>query len=366
MQADVDVPELTAEDVAAPLRALLGAGAVLDSWTVTPLPTSVKATTQAFRVRGVAGGRRWSAVLKVVDEGEPGGARERAAYEADILLHQERLLGAPALLCAPARCGRATYLWLDDLGDDTYGRWPLWRYRTAAQHLGLWNGAHTGTRALERPFLSRGWLRAWIDACASAMAELPQRGEEPLVRLAYPARLAEGVLRVWERREALLDGLDRLPPCLAHLDVHRNNLIARDRSGAPSRTFLVDWQSVGVGAVGVDAAPLVGSALTEGLICGSDAERLESEVFRGYLDGLRQAGWEGSERDARAGHAATAALRYTVGTVRFLLPVLLDRALGGELARLLGRPLAAIAEGTARVLPLFLALADEAGALLAP
>jgi hypothetical protein len=80
--------------------------------------------------------------------------------------------------------------------------------------------------------------------------------------------------------------------------------------------------------------------------------------------GLREAGWAGDERLVRLGYTADAALRHTVGLVRFLLPMVTDPALPPEMEAFLGLPFAQVLEGWAELWPFQFELAEEARALL--
>jgi len=208
-----------------------------------------------------------------------------------------------------------------------------------------------------------GWLRGWIEANAPAIGVLVSRRSTDLVRLAYPPEVEEGIRRVWTGRERLLRGLERLPQTLCHFDAHRGNLIAADRPGL-AETVLLDWQFAGLGPLGADAAPLVGATLTEGGLDVARAAALEESVLAGYLAGLAEGGWRGDERLARAGYAGVAGLRYTVGATRFLLPLLLEPEQGAAQAGALGTTLEALAAAMGGLFPRFLALAEEAEALL--
>ena len=48
---------------------------------------------------------------------------------------------------------------------------------------------------------------------------------------------------------------------------------------------------------------------------------LDAACFAGYVAGLREAGWVGDERLVRLGFTADAALRFTVGALRLVLPL---------------------------------------------
>lgn len=364
-------PALDAKSIRSIARRALGSpDAVPGAWRVAPIAGPLRPTTRIYRVEGSAragdADREWSAILKVVPHpATEEQAREVEVYRSGLLEALPEGLGAPRLLLMERRPDGAVWLWLEDVAE-AEAAWDIPRYALAARHLGRLSAQQLapGTLEGEPPYLSRGWLRGWIEANASAIANLASRQHDPLVRRAYPPEVASGVLGLWGRRGALLDGLDRLPQTLCHLDAHRGNLIGARRGGR-RETVLLDWQFAGAGPIGADAAPLLGATVTEGFLPADEAGALEEAVYGGYLGGLAEGGWRGDERLTRAGYAGVAGLRYTLGATRFLLPMLLNAAEGGGLCAALGTTVDDLAHTMARLFPLFLALAAEAETLLA-
>src|SRR5439155_4390297 len=127
-----------------------------------------------------------------------------------------------------------------------------------------------------------------------------------LMERVYPNEVAEQIFQIWDERELLLDALTRLPPqTFCHRDAFRRNLFARR-----TQTVAVDWAYSGIGAVGEEIAPLVWGSLGFRDVPIEQAQELEALVFNSYLDGLRDAGWNGDARLVRFGYAAASVLRY--------------------------------------------------------
>ena len=82
------------------------------------------------------------------------------------------------------------------------------------------------------------------------------------------------------------------------------------------------------------------------------------------MAGLREAGWVGDERLVRLGFTAAAALRYTVGILRLVLPVVTDPALRPDMEDVFRRPFAEVVEGWTELWPFQRGLVEEARALL--
>jgi hypothetical protein len=69
-----------------------------------------------------------------------------------------------------------------------------------------------------------------------------------------------------------------------------------------------------------------------------------------YLLGLRDAGWRGRPDDVRLAYAATSALRYGPGTVRLVLPTLLNSSRHARAAETIGMPFDSVVEHWAAVI----------------
>jgi hypothetical protein len=179
----------------------------------------------------------------------------------------------------------------------------------------------------------------------------------------YPPSVIDELRRLWDERERFLTALDRLPQTLCHHDTFRRNLLVR-RGPEGEELVAVDWAYAGHGAVGEELEQLVVASLFFFETMGIAPRDLDANCFASYVAGLREAGWAGDERLVRLGYTANAALRHTVGLVRYLLPTVTDPAPPPWVEDLLGRPFAEVVEGLAELWPFQFELADEARALL--
>jgi hypothetical protein len=303
-----------------------------------------------YRVLGHARSRGehvpWSAILKLIPAAGqvPAHAwdhadREVLAYRSGILRNLPGGLAAPRCLAFTHRDVGARCLWLEDLGRHEV-RWSLETYARAAQCLGRFNGAYlTGAPIPKHPWLSRQWLRQWLAEAAAAMAALPEHLDHPLVRRVYPPDVAAGIAGLWNERDGLLRALDALPQTLCHHDAFRRNLVATG-----DRIAALDWAFMGRGPVGAELSPLVTATLAFCELPLGSRPDLEHVTIASYLAGLREAGWRGPDEQVTFGYGATSALRYGPGTVRLVLPALLDPALRGDVAALLGIPFDRVVE----------------------
>ena len=206
------------------------------------------------------------------------------------------------------------WLWLEDIAGMPARDWPDARWGLAARHLGRWQGRFAaGLRPLPAAtWLCAGHLRAWIPTEAAVPLDTlrePGAWAHPLLRDILPPDTGETVARLWARRDDLLAVAGRAPRALCHLDLWSRNLLSR-RSGATDETVLLDWSMLGVGVLGEDVANLVLDSIW---MFDVDAARLpgfERAILRGYLGGLREAGWRGDEATVLAAYAAIGALRF--------------------------------------------------------
>ncbi len=182
--------------------------------------------TGSARVGGAS--RPWALVVKVcaaADGTDPGAwdypPREALAYGSGLLAALPGGLAAPRCLAVEAQPDGTTRLWLEAVADAHPGPWPLDRYALVARHLGRFNGAYlAGAPLPDQPWLSRGWLRDFVEPSGPALAELERLagpGGPPLLRQLYPSPVVAELRRLWDGAGALPRGpgpaaSDPLPP----------------------------------------------------------------------------------------------------------------------------------------------------------
>jgi hypothetical protein len=136
----------------------------------------------------------------------------------------------------------------------------------------------------------------------------------------FPGITLPLTLAFWKEHRRMLKVLNELPQTFCHQDAFGRNLFYRR-----GQVIAIDWGYAGMAPVGAELAPLIGAAFGLAQFPSSQAQELDQACFAGYLEGLRQAGWQPDPRQVRIGYTATVFLRYTLGaTVGELLPGLLD------------------------------------------
>jgi hypothetical protein len=218
-----------------------------------------------------------SAVLKVVSLGvnsprwpaSPDPAhpyywrREPCAYESGIA----QRFGAPALRALVERDDGSVALWLEEVPE--VEEWTPALLGEVARRL----GRAQSTSVPDEPWLSRGWLPAYLDL--------------------HGVRDEDGVL----------DRLAALPQTLCHHDFHPANVLG------PRADVIVDWAYCGAGALGLDAGVLVADGIADEAFAADVADDAADAVWNGYLAGLRDGGWSGDEDDVRFAYTRGTALR---------------------------------------------------------
>jgi hypothetical protein len=230
------------------------------------------------------------------------------AYQTGLLNDLPGDLVAPRCVAVAEHPGREFWLWLEDVVESEEV-WPPERYGLAARHLGQFNGAYLVARSIpEVPWLSTSQLRHRLAMAEPGVAELARLSHHPLFEGLLPAGGLGRSMSIWAGRQRLAARLDQLPRPLCHHDAFRRNLIARNAQDGQAQTVAIDWDKLGTGPLGGEIAALFWGLRFVAIDIDRIAE-IEALIFAGYVDGLRDAGWEGDRRLARFGFAATAALR---------------------------------------------------------
>lgn len=296
--------------------------------------------------------------------------REILAYQAGLLTDLPGdVLKAPRCLGVTEHRQGICWLWLEDVQDSTSPVWTLDEYGLAARHLGEFNGAYVTGQALPaHPWLSRHWLRGWLDyydkGCRETIDLIRDDGfwEHPLLRSAFPRSITADVLELWENHDHLLAALDQLPQTFCHMDAYRPNLFIRRNLQGTAETVAIDWVFAGTGALGEEIANLLAASLIWYEFDAAQAERLEQSVFTNYLNGLHAANWQGDARLVRLGYTAACALRWGVIGL-WWLSALTNAADQAEFETHWNRPLSELVPQWAKTAYCVLDLSTEAGQL---
>jgi hypothetical protein len=292
------------------------------------------ATFGIWRVRGTLG----SAVVKISrpPTEEPGGfwptsedprhwnywRREALAYTTGLAgrAYEGTGITTPELLQESVRTDGLIELWLEDVAGIDGFDWPVTRTARFAYELGTAQARWAG-RVPETGWLSRRWLAQYLAEGPSLSVDIQDSyWDHPRVA-AWPARIRQELRQLWAERNQLLTIAEATERTLCHLDVWPANLL--DSQG---KSVLLDWSFVGEGAVGEDISNLIIDSFTDGLMDAALLPELADAVTDGYLAGLRDGGWLGSDDRVRAAIAACGAAKYS-----WLAPAVLGRVVSDDL-----------------------------------
>jgi hypothetical protein len=347
-------------------------GREVSSYTVTPIDPQL-------RIHSVTGGvfrvvaDHDSLVCKVVrhgDDPDPGalwvsGAEpsHRNYWKREWLAYDSGLLdGLPGELRAPRTALTTTAgpdecrIWMEDVEGRPGAEWPVADYASAAFDLGTTQGAYTAGHPLpEQEWLSRHWLRAWVDTLAKDFALVADAASWDADLLADLLPLRERAAAAWRSRSELLDIVAAAPATVVHLDLWPTNLIAAD----DGTTVAVDWSQIGLGALAQDLDQLILDPVWMQVLPDTDPCELEAVVVPAYLAGLRSAGAQAGEDDLDRWYAAAAGVHY-LGMLGATIRTVGDPDALARLERRWSRPVEAILADRARVIERAVSLCERA------
>jgi hypothetical protein len=323
------------------------------------------ATGGIWRVRGPAG----TAILKVARH--PAGAdpakafptsdepahlnywrRETFAYETGLAgtAYADAGITAPALLETSIRPGGDVELWLADVSGTGGFDWPVPRLARFARELGAAQARWAG-RVPPIRWLSLRWLAQYLARASSWLGPVePAVWDHPSLA-PWPEPVRSRLRELWAGRDRVLAVAEAAPHTLCHLDVWPANLA--DDAGT---SVLLDWAFAGEGTVGEDIANLVVDCFADGLMDVALLPEVAETVIDGYLGGLREGGWTGSDDAVRAAIHACGAAKYS-----WFGPAMAVRAARDDLGQSSYSQDTSAAAAIARLTPLVTLIAYWAG-----
>lgn len=234
--------------------------------------------------------------------------REWLAFDSGLLDALPGQLCAPRTLLTTERDNGDCWIWMQDVAGRSGSTLRLDDYATIAHALGSTQGAFASGAVTtpDAPWLSRDWLRGWVDACAQFVAidRDDARWTDPRLDALQPLRWRTQAL--WESKEELLGIASEAPPTISHWDFWPANLYVDDRGAVTA----IDWSQVGLGAITHDLDQLTLDTVWMQVRPDESLDALEAVVLTAYASGLRGCGVEIAFRALRRWYSAAAALRY--------------------------------------------------------
>jgi hypothetical protein len=278
--------------------------------------------------------------------------RETFAYETGLAgtAYADAGITAPALLETSTRPGGDVELWLADVSGTGGFDWPVPRLARFARELGATQARWAG-RVPPIGWLSRRWLAQYLAQAPNWVGPVePAVWDHPNVA-PWPEPVRTRLRDLWAGPDRVLAVAEAAPHTLCHLDVWPANLA--DDAGT---SVLLDWAFAGEGTVGEDIANLVVDCFADGLMDVALLPEVAEAVIDGYLTGLREGGWTGSDDAVRSAIHACGAAKYS-----WFGPAMAVRAARDDLGRSSYRQDTSAAAAIARLTPLVTLIADWAG-----
>lgn len=235
--------------------------------------------------------------------------REWLAYSTGLLDTLPGELRAPRTIMTTEASDAECWIWMEDVEGRPGADWDLDDYDSVAFDLATTQAAYASGRSIlpSEPWLSRQWLRSFVDAAAPGQSAL-DADELWIEEWSAPLEVLRPRLRrLWEARGELLAIVESAPPTLVHCDLWPRNLIAAD----DGTTVALDWSQVGIGSLGQDLDQLTLDPVWMLVLPDESPADLEAHVLPGYLSGLRSSAIDVDTVSLRRWYAAAASVRYT-------------------------------------------------------
>lgn len=368
-------PEIDRETLTPLVRKTLNSKtAQVTGWECRQVHGGAGTGTAIYRVSGEGRDKEadhgWSLILKVLQPSTGNTEastwnyykREADAYRSGLLDDLQGGLKAPKCYAVTDRGDEGCWIWLEDVKEDIGPRWPVEHYGVAARQLGRFNGRYVNEDLPDWPWLSRKWMRSWVDYTSSKMGSFNELLDHPYVKLLLPGDQVDKMFGLWDEREIFFEALDRLPQTLCHLDAFRRNMFARRLDGGDYQTVLIDWAFIGRSPVGSEILPLVRATTSFFHVDLSDFKRLEEVVLSGYLNGLRDAGWRGDPKLVKLGYTASN-IRYSFST-NLITSLIVNEEAGPRVRQTYGCSVEELLAYWGRCRKMFTGLDDQARMLM--
>lgn len=231
------------------------------------------------------------------------GGRELAAYSSGVLDDLAADVRSPRADGTRLGPDGAVTLWLEEVHHEGSRPLDAPAILRAASHLGGMSGRWLA-RELSEPWYFTGWIdrHSQPESRAQGLATVRRAHPDTVARLGGRLPLAEQLITGQTRVRKVLESL---PQTLCHHDAVGANVFY-----AAGQTVLIDWESVGPGAVGADLASLLFSSGRRGDASAGMVASVVEDAVQSYADGFQGEASNIKLEDVRLGFDAAIALRW--------------------------------------------------------
>lgn len=277
-------------------------------------------TSGIFRLHGMAKLHNelkpWCVILKIIkpDTAEKDHIehhnywrREAFVFESGVLGELPDSIDAPKCYLVEEQQDGTIWLWMEYVKGE-YAH-TVEQFSYIARQLGRFNGAYLmGTKTIpDYEWVCRAWLKSWTTASRMYAPDME----------AYASRIStRNEQHTWAWYQEMLRGIDfavdslqQLPRVLAHQDLGQMNMLLVEQEAGESGLVLIDWQFMSISGIGEDLGKLFGANMSLGIIPTEQYIRFQTSIYNGYLEGLRDMGWQGDAALVRYGFCLSTALR---------------------------------------------------------
>jgi hypothetical protein len=120
----------------------------------------------------------------------------------------------------------------------------------------------------------------------------------------------ERVGRLWDELPYFKRARSRMPQVICHGDANRRNLMLRRGPTGERELVAVDWPKLGIGPVGSELYPLIGSSAFLRELDPANLREWSELAFESHLTGLCEGGWQGIKEMVRLAYTSLSATVY--------------------------------------------------------
>ena len=254
---------------------------------------------------------QWSVVLKILKDPEQEQDPRNVWYwQREYLVAQSGLLSnLPGPLVAPEIFAVGEYLgerwiWMELVRDQAKEKWHMEEYIYAAGQIGLMDGKYLSRPTpADYPWLCRDHTRT-----ITTFYDQETDWDHPLVKKYFQSKERQKIDQIWAEKERFITAINALPQVMGHFDTMRRNLLVRVNRHGKKELVGIDWGFFGTGPIGGQLSMMIPNGLLLFEIEPEEFPQVEETAYPAYLQGLRDAGWQGDPSLVRLGYCTWTAL----------------------------------------------------------